>query len=61
MNNFFNNIFKKINTTSENKAKEEEDVIKETNLNFEIISNKNSEDYDKYIMGMKIDDVTIEK
>jgi hypothetical protein len=62
MNNFFNNIFKKIRgKESEKKAKEEEDVVPEINLQFQIEQLDTNTLLDKIVVNHKINGKLIEK
>lgn len=64
MSNFFGNIFKKMmnpRKDSEKKAKEEEDILGDVNLNFEVSTLKTHEVLDSIVSNLKISGVTIDR
>lgn len=63
MNNLFSNLFgrKNSNKNDEGKLKEEEDVIKDIKLNFDVVSNKKTGDLDSLVNGIKINGFEIKK
>lgn len=62
MNNFFNNLLKRISPKKdEQRAKEEEDPSLENVLSFNLTKGNSIEILDKYVNGLKIDKVLIEK
>jgi hypothetical protein len=64
MNNFFKNIFKNIRIgygNDENIAKEEEDVVDDVSLNFQIEQLSNNDTLDKLVWNIKINGAVVEK
>lgn len=45
----------------ENKAKEEEDIIQDINIGFEVIHSKYNQNYDYIVAGMRIKDCLINR
>ena len=62
MNNFFNNILKKMSSTkNEKQDKEEEDMLNNVTLNFEVMHSKKNDDLDHLVNGIKINGTEIHK
>lgn len=63
MSNFFNNLLKRISLKkdSERQTKEEEDVLRDIGLNFELVTNTRDNQLNRYIKNLTIGNIPIER